>query len=123
MQERTSPAEASSRRRILEIGTGNGEATLALARTLPADGSLITMEPHTENAIAARKSFSDAGLDDRIILIVAEPRRFLHKIRGPFDLIVQNDPGDADGLHDKLIALLAPGGVLVRGSKKYSQEI
>ena len=107
-------------KRVLEIGTGNGEGTLALAQTLPADGLLITMEPHAENAIAARKLFSDAGLDDRIILIVAEPPRFLHKIRGPFELIVQHDAGDRDGLHDKLIALLAPGGVLIRGNKKYS---
>jgi predicted O-methyltransferase YrrM len=93
---------------------------LALARTLPEDGQLITIEPHTENAIAARTRFSDAGFGDRIILIVAEPRRFLHKIRGPFDLIVHHDPADADGLHEKLIAMLAPGGVLIRGDKKYS---
>ena len=107
-------------KRILEIGTGNGEGTLALARTLSADSLLITMEPHTENAIAARKLFGDAGFGERIILIVAEPRRFLHKIRGPFDLITHNDPDDADGLHDKLIAMLAPGGVLIQGDKKYS---
>ena len=120
MSKRTSPAEASSRRRILAIGTGDGDGTLALARTLPADGQLITIEPHTEIAIAARKRFSDAGFGDRIIVIIAEPRRFLHKIRGPFDLIVHNDPADADRLHDKLIAMLAPAGVLIRGNKKYS---
>jgi len=105
-------------KRILEIGTGEGDGTLALARTLPVDGQLITIEPHTEHAIAARQRFSDAGFGDRIIVIVAEPRRFLHKIRGPFDLIVDNDPDDRDALHDKLIAMLAPGGVLIRGIKK-----
>ena len=105
-------------KRILEIGKSDG--TLALARTLPADGQLIAIDPHTEHAIAVRKLFSDAGFGDRIVLIVAEPRRFLHKIRGPFDLIVHNDPDDADGLHDKLIAMLSPGGVLIRGDKKYS---
>jgi len=120
MPKRTSPAEASSRRRILEIGASKGDGTLALARTLPEDGQLITIDPHAEHAIATRQSFSDAGFGDRIVLIVAEPRRFLHKIRGPFDLIVHNDPDDADGLHDRLIAMLAPGGVLIRGNKKYS---
>jgi predicted O-methyltransferase YrrM len=107
-------------KRILEIGTGDGEATRALAETMPADGLLITIEPHTEQAIAARAVFSDAGFGDRIIVIVAEPRRFLHKVRGPFDLIVQNDPDDRDALHGRLIAMLAPGGVLIRGNKKYS---
>jgi predicted O-methyltransferase YrrM len=120
MPERTSRAEASSRGRILEIGTGDGDGTLALAATLPPDGLLITMEADAARATAARQRFSDAGVSDRVSVIVGEPGRFLHKIRGPFDLIVQNDPDDRSGLHQRLIALLAPGGVLIRGDTKYS---
>jgi predicted O-methyltransferase YrrM len=104
--------------RILEIGAGDG--TLALAATLPPDGLLITMEADAARAAVARRRFADAGLADRVAVIVGEPRRFLHKIRGPFELIVQNDTEDLDGLHAKLIALLGPGGVLIRGDKKYS---
>ena len=106
--------------RVLEIGTANGDETLKLASTLTADGLLITMEANPARAAEARQRFSDAGLGDRISVIVGEPKRFLHKIRGPFDLIVQNDAGDPDALHDKLLAMLAPGGVLIRGHKKYS---
>ena len=120
MPHRASPAEASSRRRILEIGTGDGDRTLALAATLPPDGLLITMEADAACATAARQRFSDGGVSDRVSVIVGEPGRFLHKIRGPFDLIVQNDPEDRDGLHQRLIALLGPGGVLIRGDTKYS---
>jgi predicted O-methyltransferase YrrM len=120
MPNRTRPAEASSRRRILEIGTGDGDGTLALAATLPPDGLLITMEADPTRATTARQRLSDGGVSDRVSVIVGEPGRFLHKIRGPFDLIVQNDPDDRDGLHRRLIALLAPGGVLIRGDKKYS---
>src|ERR1051325_11315017 len=109
--------------RILEIGTANGEGTLKLAATLPAGDLLITMEPDAARAAEARRRFADAGFAHRISVIVGEPRRFLHKIRGPFDLIVHNDADDAAGLHDTLIAMLARGGVLVQGSKKYSQEI
>jgi len=105
--------------RILEIGTGNGDGTLALAATLPSDGLLITMEAGQAAASLARQRFADAGLADRISVIVGEPRRFLHKIRGPFDLIVHNDAEDRDRLHDQLIALLRPGGVLIRGDRKY----
>jgi predicted O-methyltransferase YrrM len=123
MPNRTSPAEASSRRRILEIGTGDGIGTLARAATLAPGGLLITMEEDAGHAATARQRFSDAGVSDRVSVIVGEPGRFLHKIRGPFDLIVQNDADDREGLHQRLIALLAPGGVLIRGDKKYSQEI
>jgi len=123
MPNRTRPAEASSRRRILEIGTGDGDGTLALAATLAPDGLLITMEADAILAAEARQRFSDAGIADRVSVIIGEPGRFLHKIRGPFDLIVQNDPDDCDALHQRLIALLAPGGVLIRSDKKYRHEI
>jgi predicted O-methyltransferase YrrM len=105
---------------ILEIGTGIGDVTLTLATSLPAGGLLITIEASPDRAAQARKRFADAALADRISVIVGEPKRFLHKVRGPFDLIVQHDADDRDGLHDTLIALLAPGGVLIRGNKKYS---
>jgi len=123
MRDRTSPADASSRRRILEIGTGDGDGTLALAATLAPDGLLITMEADATLAAAARQRCSNAGVSDRVSVIAGEPGRFLHKIRGPFDLIVQNDPDDRDGLHERLIARLAPGGVLIRSDNKYCHQI
>ena len=78
------------------------------------------MEADAVRAAAARQRFSDAGVADRVSVIVGEPARFLHKIRGPFNLIVQNDADDRDGLHPRLIALLGPGGVLIRGDSEYS---
>ena len=106
--------------RILEIGTSDGERTLELAAALPAGGLLITMEPDAACAAAARRRFADAGVADRVSVIIGEPARFLHKVRGPFDLIVQNGAGDPDGLHERLMALLRPGGVLIRGDRQYS---
>ena len=97
-------------KRILEIGTGNGEATLTLAASLDADGLLITIEPDALLAADARRRFADAGLGDRISVIVGEPARFLHKIRGPFDLIVERRP-DAS-LRARLEDLLAAGGIM-----------
>ena len=96
--------------RILEIGTGSGEGTLKLAASLDADGLLITMEPDASLAAEARRKFADARLADRISVIVGDPARFLHKLRGPFDLIVQRHP-DAT-LRTRLQALLAAGGIM-----------
>ena len=56
--------------RILEIGTGAGDGTLALAATLPPDGLLITMEADAARAAIARRRFADAGLADRVSVIV-----------------------------------------------------
>jgi predicted O-methyltransferase YrrM len=98
-------------KRILEIGTGNGEGTLTLAASLDADGLLITMEPDAALAAEARRRFAEAGYGDRISVIVGEPSRFLHKIRGPFDLIVQRTAATSD-LRARLEGLLAPGGIM-----------
>lgn len=49
-------------RRILEIGTLGGYSTIWLARALPADGHLITLEYKPEHAEVARGNLARAGL-------------------------------------------------------------
>lgn len=99
--------------RVLEIGTGMGDATLALAASLPAGGLLITMEPDAATAQHARQRFAAAGLGDRISVIIGEPVRFLHKLRGPFEVIYLNLPAEAAPPRERVLALLRPGGALV----------
>lgn len=57
-------------RRILEFGTLAGYSTIAMARTLPDDGRLITLEYDPSRAAVARENFERAGLADRIDLRV-----------------------------------------------------
>jgi len=108
--------------RILEIGTGRGDGTLLLAAALPADGLLIGMEADPALAAAARERLRVAGFDDRVSVIVGEPARFLHKVRGPFDVIVEHPAATRELPRGRLDALLRPGGVLIRGDKKYSEK-
>ena len=96
--------------RILEVGTGDGDGTLSLAASLEPGGLLITMEPDAAVAAEARRRFADAGLANQISVIVGEPARFLHKIRGPFDLIVYRE--SYASLRERLEALLAAGGII-----------
>lgn len=103
--------------RILEVGTGDGEVTLALIAELPPDAPLITMEADATIAAAARQRFAAAGFAHRISVIVGEPVRFLHKIRGPFDVIVRRVPDEPGALGAKLAVLLRPEGVLIGASR------
>jgi len=109
-------ALAGGARRILEVGTGDGHATLAMATTLAADGMMITMEIDAPRAGRARERLAAAGYGDRVSVMVGDATRFLHKIAGPFDLIFQDsDPAHYDQMLDRLCDLLRPGGVLVTG--------
>jgi predicted O-methyltransferase YrrM len=95
--------------RILEIGSGRGDGTLALAAAMPPRGVLIGMEADAMRAATARERLRAAGHDNRVSIIVGEPMRFLHKVRGPFEVIVLN----VDVPRDRLDRLLAAGGVVV----------
>jgi predicted O-methyltransferase YrrM len=59
-------AQLRGARRILEIGTLGGYSTIWLARALPHDGRLITMEYERRHADVARANLARAGLADRV---------------------------------------------------------
>ena len=105
--------------RILEIGAGRGDVTLALAARLPDDGMLIAMEADAALAAEARERLRAGGYDDRVSVMIGEPARFLHKVRGPFDLIVVHQLGLP---REKVTALLRPEGMLISGDRKYSEK-
>lgn len=78
-------------RTILELGTLGGYSAIWLARALPAEGRLITVEADPEYAEVARANIARAGLADRVDLRVGRALEMLQHLategRGPFDLI------------------------------------
>jgi predicted O-methyltransferase YrrM len=84
-------ARISGARRILEIGTLGGYSTIWLARALPADGRLVTLELEPKHAEVARANFARAGLADRVELRLGPAQDLLPQLAaekgGPFDLI------------------------------------
>lgn len=55
-------------RRVLELGTLGGYSTIWLARALPKEGRVVTLEVEAKHAEVARKNIARAGLADRIQL-------------------------------------------------------
>lgn len=84
-------AKATGARRILEIGTLGGYSAIWLARALPDDGHLVTLEYSPKHAEVARGNIARAGLSDRVEVIVGAAAETLPQLaaagRGPFDLI------------------------------------
>jgi predicted O-methyltransferase YrrM len=83
-------ARLAGARRILEIGTLGGYSAIWLARALPPDGKLITLEYQDKHAQVARANLARAGLSDRVEVIVGAALESLPGLesagRGPFDL-------------------------------------
>ena len=65
-----------------------------------------------------------AGVDDRVNVMIGDAARYLYKLAGPFDLIFQDgDKAQYGPLLDTLVALLRPGGVLVTDNVLWSGEV
>lgn len=84
-------ARTCQAKKILEMGTFVGYSTIWMARALPPDGQLITLEADPIHAGIARKNFMDASLDKIIQLRVGKALELLPKIAmegvAPFDMI------------------------------------
>jgi predicted O-methyltransferase YrrM len=84
-------AQMLDARKILEIGTLGGYSTIWLARSLPPDGRLITLEYDPKHADVARANVDRAGLSDKVDIRVGRALDSLPKIAeegsGSFDLI------------------------------------
>jgi len=78
-------------RRILEIGTLGGYSTIWLARALPADGKVITLEASPKHAEVAKGNIAAAGLAEKVELRLGPALETLPKIAAekqpPFDFI------------------------------------
>ncbi|WP_110513394.1 O-methyltransferase [Herpetosiphon llansteffanensis] len=78
-------------KRILEIGTLGGYSSIWLARALPADGTLITLEYEPHHAEVAKANLAKAGLSNKVEVRVGAALDSLAQLADeaiePFDLI------------------------------------
>lgn len=103
---------------ILELGTLGGYSTIWLARALPRDGRLITLEAEPRFAEVARANIARAGVADMIELRVGAALETLPQLHaegaGPFDLIfIDADKENYPGYLEWSLKLSRPGTVIV----------
>jgi len=111
-------------RRILEVGTCIGYSGIWLARALPIDGMLITMEKDPQRAAIAKANFERAGVGDRVSIIVGDAALKIMKVAGPFDLVFQDGHKPLyNTLLDPIVKLLRPGGLLVTDNVLWDGEV
>jgi predicted O-methyltransferase YrrM len=74
-------------RAILEIGTLAGYSTIWLARALPPDGRIVTLEADPRHAAVARENLARAGVSELVEVIEGPALETLPGLAGPFDLV------------------------------------
>lgn len=87
-------------KRVVEIGTLAGYSATWIARGLPDDGKLITLELEQKHADVARKNLEAAGLSHKVEILVGTAAHSLQILDGPFDLVFID--ADKEGYIDYL---------------------
>jgi len=105
-------------RRILEVGTLGGYSAIWLARALPEDGRLITLELDPHHAEVARANLKSAGLDDRAQVRVGPAADSLAALAEegaePFDLVFIDADKPSNPVYLQwALRLSRPGTVIV----------
>ncbi|MCR2818381.1 O-methyltransferase [Microbacterium sp. zg.Y1090] len=109
-------ARMSGARRVLEIGTLGGYSTIWLARGIPADGRIITIEAEPDNAAVARANLNRAGVADRVEILIGRAADVLPTLAGqaPFDFVFIDADKESNTLYLDWAARLGhPGTVIV----------
>jgi predicted O-methyltransferase YrrM len=104
-------------RKVLEVGTLGGYSTIWMARALPSDGRIVTLELDPHHAKVAHSNFERAGVADKVDLRIGPALQSLSILEsekaGPFDLIFidADKPNNANYL--SLAMRLARSGTVI----------
>lgn len=109
---------ATSARRVLEVGTLGGYSTIELARALPDDGLVTTIEIEPSHAEVARENLVAAGLTDRVEVIVGKALDVLDAMLvdppEPFDFtFIDADKRHSPDYFERAAQLSHPGALIV----------
>ncbi|MER5936999.1 O-methyltransferase [Streptomyces sp. NPDC001928] len=111
-------AEIQGARNILEIGTLGGYSTIWLARALPDDGRLISLEYSARNAEVATRNIARADLDRIVEVRVGPALESLPKLAdenpAPFDLVfIDADKANNPHYIDWALRLTSTGSLII----------
>ena len=111
-------ARMSGARKALEIGALGGYSTIWLARALPDDGRLITLEVSAKHADVARRNVARAGVGGKVEIRTGAALATLPKIEaeglGPFDVVfIDADKTNNAAYLEWALRLSRPGTAIV----------
>ena len=106
---------AKAPRAILEIGTAVGYSALLMARVMPTDCRITTIEKYEKRIPVARENFRLAGEEERITLLEGDADEILERLKGSYFDFVFMDAAKGQYLAwlPKLMELMPPGALLV----------
>lgn len=110
--------------RVLEVGTFTGLSSLWMAQAMGEDGELVCCDLSAEYTSLAKEAWAEAGVEDRIELIIGPALETLTELNEPFDLVfLDADKGNYPKYLELLKRLVLPGGIIVVDNTLWSGRV
>ncbi len=111
-------------RRILEVGTFTGYATLCLAEGLTNDGLIHTIDVNAELEDMVRESFSKSPLNDKIVYHLGDATRIIPELEEVFDIVfIDADKKNNGTYYSLVIEKLRSGGMIIVDNVLWSGKV
>lgn len=103
-----------SPKRILELGTAIGYSAILMAKAMPKDCHITTIENYEKRIPIARENIKKAGMEDKITLLEGDALTILKELQGPYDFVFMDAAKAQYPFYlEEILRLLPVGGILV----------
>jgi caffeoyl-CoA O-methyltransferase len=109
---------------VLEFGTYSGYSALSMARALPPDGRIVSLEVSPEHAEFARRHIAASPYADRIEVLLGPALEAVERLDGPFDLVfIDADKENYARYYEAALGKLSPRGLIVVDNTLWSGAV
>lgn len=110
--------------RILEIGTFTGLSSLVMASALPEGGRITCLDISEEFTAIARRAWDEAGVGDRIDLILGPALESISELKGQYEMVfIDADKGNLQAYVEAVLPMLPAGGVVMVDNTLWKQLV
>ena len=117
---------AAGARRVVEVGTLAGYSAIWIARALPEDGELVTIEIDPDHAAVAQRSLEDAGVGELVDVRLGDAVEILGGLGpdGSFDAVFLDADKERYTVYlEEAARLLRRGGLLLADNAFWSGRV
>ena len=112
-------------KRILEIGTFTGYATLCLAEGLTNDGIIYTLDINAELEDMVCGNFAKSDLNDKIKYLIGDAQESIKSLKDEvFDIVfIDADKKNNGTYYDLIFDQVKPGGIIIVDNVLWSGKV
>ena len=115
---------ATGARRVLEIGTFTGYASLSMAAALPPDGHVDTLDIEPKHAEVAQRYFDRSPHGGKITHHLGPAEETLARLEGDFDLVfIDADKANYDAYYEAVLPRLSERGLIAIDNTLWSGRV